>query len=77
MSAGYDDEGKGALFREREKKSEKSPDYTGRVQINGTKYRLAGWVRESKAGQRFLSLAIEEAQGGIGARLEQGGADVL
>ena len=49
----------GALFREGEKRSERSPDYTGHIMVAGTAYRLAGWVRE-KEGRKFLSLAVSE-----------------
>ena len=47
----------GVLWREREKKSEKHPDYTGRLLIDGTTYRLAGWIKEGAKG-KFLSLAV-------------------
>jgi hypothetical protein len=48
---------RGALFREQSKKSEKSPDMTGHLTIDGVRYRLAGWTREGKDGRKFLSLA--------------------
>jgi len=47
----------GALFRETDKKSDRSPDYAGNVTIKGVRYRLAGWVKEGKRG-KFLSLAV-------------------
>ena len=43
----------GALFRQVEKHSAKSPDYTGRVTIDAVTYRLSGWVRE-KDGRKCL-----------------------
>ena len=48
---------RGALFRETNKKSEKAPDMTGHLTIDGVRYRLAGWTREGKDGRKFLSLA--------------------
>lgn len=48
---------RGVLFREQNKKSEKAPDMTGHLTIDGVRYRLAGWTREGKDGRKFLSIA--------------------
>jgi hypothetical protein len=50
----------GALFRNTKKDegSPNSPDYTGDLLIAGVRYRLAGWIKESKRG-KFLSLAVK------------------
>jgi hypothetical protein len=59
MTPQYDDELRGVLFREGEKKSDRAPDYRGSVQVEGKRYRLSGWLRESsKTGKRFLSLRL-------------------
>jgi uncharacterized protein (DUF736 family) len=50
----------GSLFRENEKKSEKSPDYSGKIKINGKELRLAGWIKQTKSGDTYLSLAASE-----------------
>src|ERR1700680_2821067 len=52
----------GALFREKEKKSEASPDMHGRLDVDGRKYELSGWTKTSKAGVKFLSLAVKPAR---------------
>lgn len=54
----------GSLFRnddKLEKKNEKLPDYTGYI-VNeaGERKRLAAWVRESKNGAKYMSLAISD-----------------
>ena len=54
---------RGVLFREGEKRSEKSPDYRGRLRVGGREYRLSGWVHE-KNGRKYLSLAVSEAPDG-------------
>ena len=58
----FDDTNRGVLFQETEKKSEKAPDYTGKLNVEGKEYRLAGWKRQSKNGKPFLSLSISEPQ---------------
>ena len=50
----------GSLFREAEKKNERSPDYTGKALIDGKVKRIAGWIKQTKAGGNFLSLAISD-----------------
>mgnify|MGYP006441751521 CR=1 FL=1 len=62
MANGYDDTNKGVLFREQEKKSERHPDMTGEINVDGVEFRLAGWTKESKNGRKFLSLAVTPKQ---------------
>ena len=60
----YDDEMKGVFFKqdETDKASPKSPDWSGKIKIEGTEYRIAGWEKESKAGQKLISIAIKLPQ---------------
>jgi hypothetical protein len=56
------DKGRGALFRipEAERKSDKYPIYRGDISLpDGSKWKLSGWVRETKNGDKFLSLSAE------------------
>jgi len=62
MAREYDNTNRGALFRNEQRKTEKHPDYTGTIDIEGVEYRLAGWVRESKQGRKFLSLAATRVE---------------
>lgn len=55
----YDNTNSGALFRDNDKKNPKGPDYTGKLNVGGKDYRLAGWLRDGQNG-KFLSLKIEE-----------------
>ena len=55
----YDNTNKGVLFRNNEKgEGDKKPDYTGKLNVGGKDFRLGGWIRESKTGTKFLSIAI-------------------
>ena len=55
-------DGDGSLFFNNRKSKENHPDYTGRVQLEGRQYRIAGWKRSTKAGGGYLSLRITEQQ---------------
>lgn len=63
----HDNSNRGALNYTREKRSERSPDFYGRLQISGDvlaalnegkPIRLSGWRREGRYGE-FISLAAE------------------
>ena len=54
----YDNELSGALFKN-DKKNDKQPDYTGTCQIGNVEYKIAAWVRDSKAGKKYMSLRFE------------------
>lgn len=61
---GYDNTNSGAIFRAKEKRTEKSPDRTGECEIAcphcGTvsPHWVSGWLKKSRAGMQFLSLAF-------------------
>jgi hypothetical protein len=63
----------GGLFVSTVKKTEKSPDYFGTIKVDrnylkflmeqhdqdGVEIKIGGWKRESKNGNRFISLAVD------------------
>lgn len=55
----YDNTNSGVLFKN-ESDNEKAPNYKGKINVNGNDYEIAAWVRESKAGTKFLSLKVQE-----------------
>lgn len=57
MADKYDNSG--SLFRNEKKASEKHPDYSGSIMINGVDYWLSGWVKESKTGKKFFYLSVK------------------
>lgn len=70
----YDDELSGVLFPNT-KKTDKSPDVTGKCQIDGVEYRIAGWKRMSNGtGKKFFSLKFESeaARQAALAEIEEG-----
>jgi len=64
----YFDVGKGFLMKASEKRSESSPDYTGKIEINiealndmvddDGNVQLSAWLSESKSGNKYLSLKL-------------------
>jgi uncharacterized protein (DUF736 family) len=53
-------EGTGVLFKNNNRKDDRSPDYVGSITAAGVEYRLSAWLKTSKSGTRFMSLAIRE-----------------
>lgn len=51
-------EGTGALFMNKNKKSENSPDRTGSIHLGGKEYWLSGWLKKTKNGDTYLSVAV-------------------
>ena len=59
----YDNNNTGVLFRNETATPEnKQPYMTGKCEVNGKEMQLAGWMKESKAGKKFLSLKFQEPQ---------------
>jgi uncharacterized protein (DUF736 family) len=46
----------GVLFSNKEKESEKHPDYTGTALVNGDELRLAAWVNTAASGMKYMSI---------------------
>lgn len=52
-----------SIFKNEDKKSEKSPDYSGNIELNGNKFRVALWVKQAKNGKAYLGgLVSDDAQ---------------
>jgi uncharacterized protein (DUF736 family) len=61
MSGGYEmKDMSGTIFRETEKSKETSPDFTGKAMVRGETLRVAGWLKQSKGGKTYISLALSE-----------------
>ena len=57
----YDNTNTGVLFRnETANEENKQPYMTGKLNVEGKELQIAGWMKESKAGKKFLSLKVQE-----------------
>ena len=66
----YDTTNTGTLWLETELKTDKSPNYTGTLDVEGKTYRIVGWNKTTKTDKDLISLAISEPQ----TKEKQGGA---
>ena len=53
-------EGKGSLFPNEKRESEKHPLMTGNGKWRGEEIQLAAWKTKSKSGKEYLSLTFQE-----------------
>jgi len=58
----YDNTNGGVLFRNDKKETEKHPDMTGSLDVDGVEYYLSGWTKTSKQGKKFLSVSVSPKQ---------------
>ena len=52
----FDNTNRGVLFKNKNKTEDYHGDMSGSINIDGVEYFLDAWAKESKAGERFLSL---------------------
>ncbi len=62
MPQAYDDTDSFVLFPNKNKKNEGQPDVTGKVNVGGVEKRLAGWKKQSKSGDNFISGKVSDFQ---------------
>lgn len=53
-----DNIGKGALWNNKRRTSERSPDFTGTVTIEGAKYFISGWKSHGGGGSPDINLTV-------------------
>lgn len=62
----YDNTNSGVLFRNEKKETEKHPDYTGKLNINGDEFWLSAWLNEiqqgEKAGKKYFSIKVRPVE---------------
>jgi len=50
------------LFKNKDKKKDTSPDYTGHIMIDGNRKRLSSWINETKSGDKYMKGSISDYQ---------------
>jgi hypothetical protein len=50
---------RGSLFRNDDKSKDEDRDYAGSINVEGREFWLSGWINETKAGNKYLSLSIK------------------
>ena len=52
----------GSLFKNTRKNAPNQPDYEGNALIDGVQKRIAAWIKTSKNGTTYMSLAFSDPQ---------------
>lgn len=60
----YDNTNRGSLFKNDKGNNPNRPDYTGKINVGGTDYRLSAWIKEAKSGKKYMSLSVKEDDSG-------------
>ena len=55
----YDNTNSGVLFKNEKRRDDRDPNYTGSVNVNGVEFYLNAWIKESKAGCKYMSLSVK------------------
>ncbi len=63
MSQQYDNTNRGALFKNDDKDpnnaEDRSPNYSGSLNVDGAEFFLDAWIKEAKNGRKFLSVRVK------------------
>lgn len=58
--AEFNNENRGALFKNDKKEQDNHPDYKGSINVAGIDYWLSAWLKTSdKTGKKFMSLSVK------------------
>ena len=65
--AQYDDTNTGVLFKNKEKHTDRHPDYRGTINADGKTYWISGWIKTAgpsakNPGSKFMSLALTQQE---------------
>lgn len=55
----FDDTNRFVLFINDNSANPKAPSHKGTININGTEYKIAGWVKQSQSGVDYISGSVE------------------
>lgn len=68
MAKEFDNTDRGALFKNKDKETDSHPDYQGSVNVGGREYWLSAWLKESKKGEKYMSLSVKPKDAPKGAK---------
>ena len=51
---------KGVIFKNEKKSSDRHPDYRGEIDVEGRRYEISLWIKDSKSGKKYFSAQISE-----------------
>lgn len=54
-----DNTNRGVLFKNQRKQSDRHPDYTGSINVDGVEHFLDAWIKRSGKGETFMSLSVK------------------
>ena len=58
----FDETNRGTLWKNKDKKEgDNRPDYTGKINMDGTEKRLAAWIKQGQNG-KYMSLNVTDYQ---------------
>lgn len=55
----YNNENRGALWKNDRRHDEKFPHYKGSLNVEGIDFWISAWLKEGKDGNKFMSLSIK------------------
>lgn len=58
----YDNTNSGAIFKNAKKESDKHPDLTGQLNVDGVELWVSAWAKMDKNGNKYLSLAVKRKE---------------
>jgi len=62
MSEFKQKENTGSTFKNKNKKSDNSPDYTGTINVEGTEFFLSTWIKKDKNNQVYFSHSVKKKE---------------
>lgn len=69
----YDNNMRGALFKNDRKEKDTHPDYKGQCEINGVEHWVSAWLKDKKDGGKFLSLSFQVKEQQLAVSNSNGG----
>jgi hypothetical protein len=69
--ATYDNTNSGMMARNERRTTDKHPEFSGSINVEGVDYWLSAWVNEGKAGgkmegKKYFSIKLSRKEGGVG-----------